>query len=48
MESLNVVKYISLGHIDGAVLPPIYTLPFERTKETFASGIVPTVANCAH
>lgn len=41
MKSLNVVKYIGLGHIERSVSRPVDTLALEHAEEALHAALSP-------
>ncbi len=48
VETLDVVKQISLGFMSRAVLSVMDTIPLEQAEETFTGCVVTAVADGAH
>lgn len=48
MEPLDVIEYVSACLIQSAIVAVVNPLSLEHPEESFASGIVATVTDCAH
>ncbi len=48
MKSLNVVKHVSLGGIQGWVLRVMDTVTLEQSEEALTGGVIAAMADCTH
>jgi hypothetical protein len=48
MTALDVIKDVDSGLGASAVMPAVYTFPFQQAEEAFCGGVVGTTAHGTH